>query len=415
MASPSHHRRDVWITGTGVVTAFGRGCTPFLDAMRQGSTAAAPPWSFDVASLPVRAVAELREPVPDVDGFPDDRKVALLFLAAEEALAGSGFDTAPSAMRGVFLGTGLSSVTPHELNEDLYPHLFEKTFDRAAVARDLARNHAAPRRHLPARAARALAKRAGALGSVHTSFSACAAGSQAMGAAFHAIARGEIDQALAGGHDSMTHPFGLLSFLVLGTLCEERCRPFDRQRNGFLLGEGAGVLVMESAESARARGIGRPLARFLGAGTSMDAYAATAPHPDGHGAWLAMVRALKDAGLRPAEVDQVNAHGTGTPVGDVAEARAIARLFPDGVRVCSLKGAVGHTIAAAGAVEIVGSILAMNAGFMPGTTGCTDPAPECPIDVTLRPVARPPRVVLSNSFGFGGQNSAIVVGCADRT
>jgi 3-oxoacyl-[acyl-carrier-protein] synthase II len=409
---PTPEPREVWITGMGLVTAFGEGVERLRDALAEGRSAAGPPWAFDPAALPLKVMAELRRELPEVPGFPDDRKVSLLFLAASEAVERASLSPGLGPRAGVFLGTGLSSVSPRELEEDLYPHLVDHAFDRGALSRDLAPDRVAPRRHHPSRATRALALAYQAAGPLHTSFSACAAGARAIGSALMAVRRGEIDVALAGGHDSMTHPLGMLSFLVLGTLCEERCRPFDLHRNGFLLGEGAAVIVVEAAERARARGA-RPLARLLGVGTSLDAHAVTAPHPEGHGAWLAMRRALEDAGVGPEAVDYVNAHGTGTQVGDQAEACAIRRLFPDGIPVCSLKGSVGHTIAAAGPVELVGSIVTMLAGFMPPTVGCLDPDPACPIDVIQEPRWRTPRLILSNSFGFGGQNAAILVGHPD--
>lgn len=405
-------RREVWITSIGVVTAFGVGLASLVRALADNRTAAAPVTSFDPGRLQIRHLAELREPVPTVTGFTDDRKVNLLFAAAEEAARGAGLDDTPDPSRGVFLGTGLSSVTPAELEQDLYPHLSAGRFDRASLARALDIRSGSPHRHLPGRAAAALARRWGARGPVLTSFSACAASAQAIADAASSIRRGEITLALAGGHDSMAHPLGVLSFVLLGTLTDDLCRPFDRRRNGFLLGEGAAVLVLEDAEAARARGA-RPLARFLGSGTSVDAHAVTAPHPEGYGASLAMVRALQDAGVPPEAVSQVNAHGTGTHVGDRAEALAVARVFRHPVPVCSLKGAVGHTIAAAGAVELAGSIGAMNAGFLPGTTGCDDPDPDCPVHVLTAPQWTRPSIILSNSFGFGGQNASLVISHPD--
>jgi len=403
---------ETWITSIGVVTAFGTGLDVLVRALEEGRTADAPPWSFDPGQLTIGSLAELRQPLPEVPGFKDDRKVHLLFEAAREALASAGLDSAPDPGRGVFLGTGLSSVTPHELEVDLYPHLRNGAFDRASIARSLSTDSGSPHRHLPGRAAYALARVFGATGPVQTSFSACAASAQAIADASLAIRRGEIHCALAGGHDSMTHPLGVLSFVLLGTLSDDRCRPFDRRRNGFLLGEGAAVLLLEHPDHALARGA-RPIARILGSGTSTDAHAVTAPHPEGFGAYLAMRRALEDAHIPSARVDQINAHGTGTVVGDQAEALAVARLFSNPVPVCSLKGAIGHTIAAAGAVELAGSLGAMVRGFMPGSAGSEEPDPACPVNVQLAPVHRTPGVVLSNSFGFGGQNASLVVAHPD--
>lgn len=408
----SQNRREVWITGLGVVSAFGTANKDLLVGLAENRTSSSYPWAFEPAGLPIRAMAELRQELPSLPGFEDDRKISLLFQAAENAVKDASLQAPLGRNTGVFLGTGLSSVTPRELAEDIYPFVQGDRFDRVAIARDLHVDHVAPHRHLPSRASHALSARWGAEGPLHTSFSACAAGAHAMGAAFHAIRRGDIDLALAGGHDSMTHPIGMLSFLVLGTLCDDACRPFDRRRNGFLLGEGAAILVIEAAEHAMARGAA-PLARFLGAGSSLDAHAVTAPHPEGHGARLAMIRALADAALPASCVDYVNAHGTGTHVGDRAESLAISGLFHGGVPVCSLKGAIGHTIAAAGAVELAGSILAMREGFIPATTGCSEPDPECPINVILEPIWRTPRYILSNSFGFGGQNASLLIGHPD--
>jgi 3-oxoacyl-[acyl-carrier-protein] synthase II len=312
----------------------------------------------------------------------------------------------------VFLGTGLSSVTTEELERDLFPHLEGGAFSRASLAADLDGHAGAPGRHLPARAARSLAQHLGCRGPVSTSFSACAASAQAIAAALQAVRRGEVVRAVAGGQDAMAHPLGGLSFLLLDTLCSEACRPFDLRRDGFMLGEGAALLLLESPDAARRAGR-RALARVLGVGTSIDAHAVTAPHPDGHGAWLTMRRALDDAGIEPAAVDWINAHGTGTPVGDRAEALAVSRLFPAATLVSSLKGAVGHTIAAAGAVEAVATVAAMSAGFTPGTVGCERPDPGCPVRVLQRSVQRAPGLALSNSFGFGGQNASLLLAHPD--
>jgi 3-oxoacyl-[acyl-carrier-protein] synthase II len=227
-----------------------------------------------------------------------------------------------------------------------------------------------------------------------------------------ALRRGEVDVAIVGGHDSMIHPLGMLSFVVLGAISPTTCRPFDAGRDGFLIGEGAAIFVLERANRARARGV-RPRASLLGAGTSADAYNVTAPHPEGAGAERAMRRALRDAGLEAARVAYVNAHGTGTPVGDIAESRAVARVFGEGMATSSIKGALGHTIAAAGAVEAAACVLGLQGGFLPGTTGLQDPDPACPIDALRAPVERAVDVMISNSFGFGGQNCSLLLGRAE--
>lgn len=357
----------------------------------------------DAAAAVLGVPSVARAPVGDGDpDFPDDRK-GQLASAALAALSPVG-----GARLGLYLGTGLSSLTPGELEVDLYPYLSDGRFDRARLAHDLSRDRPAPRRHEPHRVTRVLAARLGAR-VAETNFSACAAAAQSIAAGARAVARGDVDVALAGGHDSMLHPIGYLSFVVLGALTTTRARPFDTRRDGFLIGEGAALVQLEREADARARGA-TVLARFMGSGTSVDAYNVTAPHPEGRGAVLAMRRALRDAGLAPGDVDYVNAHGTGTPVGDVAEARAIAEVLGD-VPVSSFKGALGHTIAAAGAVELAWCVRMMGEGVTWGTVGLdeVDPAVRC--NVLRARLDRAPRVCLSNSFGFGGQNCALVVGC----
>ena len=382
----------VVITGVGLRCAAGR--RPTLPDVCLASPDA------DARALGVPAIARV-DGVPSDPDFPDDRKADLAFAALGD------LDLPTGGRRGVWLGTGLSSLTPDELRRDLYPHLRDGRFDRRSLARDLDRDHAAPRRHVPERVAQEVGRRIGAI-VVETSFSACAAAAQSMAEAARAVGRGDVDLAIAGGHDSMLHPVGLLSFVVLGALSPTAGRPFDRRRDGFLIGEGAALLVLEREADARARGA-TVLARWLGAGTSVDAYNVTAPHPEGHGAALAMRRALHDAGLSPADVDYVNAHGTGTPVGDRAEALAVARVLGD-VPVSSFKGAVGHTIAAAGAVELALCLACFEQGRLPGTAGLEELDPECRANVLRASVEKRPRVILSNSFGFGGQNCTVIVG-----
>ncbi|MFH1468095.1 MAG: beta-ketoacyl synthase N-terminal-like domain-containing protein [Pseudomonadota bacterium] len=399
---------EVWITGIGVLSAYGVGAEVLAAGLRAGRGATMPPRAHEAGDLPVPLVAPFPGEVSFPPGFAGDRRAALLLSAAAQlpSLEADG--------RGccVSLGTGLSSVTVEELEDDLYPHLVEARFDRRSLAAQLQARAGAPMRHLPARAARALAGGIGAEGPVNTSFSACAAGAQAIAVAMDMLRRGEASRAVAGGYDAMIHPLGLLSFLLLDTLASEACRPFDLDRDGFVLGEGAALFLLETPEAARAAGRG-PRARLLGAGTSIDAHAVTAPHPEGDGARLAMLRALEDAAIPAEAVDQVNAHGTGTPVGDRAEALAVHAVLPQETPVCSLKGALGHTIAAAGAMELAATVAAMEAGFAPGTIACRRPDPACPVHVQLDPSEGAPGIVLSNSIGFGGQNASLIVAHPD--
>jgi 3-oxoacyl-[acyl-carrier-protein] synthase II len=399
---------DVVVTGVGVVSAAGPSFADLASALSAGRGCA----SFYDTPLPLDEVAAYPGSVEPVAGFKDDRKAWLAMMALEEALADAG-GTGDGRV-SVFLGTGLSSVTPSELNQDAYPHLNadQTAFDRDSLCSDLSATGASPWRHDPVRVTSAVAQRVGATGPCGTSFSACSAAAQAIAEGLRTIRRGEADVAIVGGHDSMLHPFGLLSFIVLGALSPTSCRPFDQNRDGFLIGEGAAILVLESKAYAAARGA-RVRARLLGAGTSVDGHAATAPHPEGAGAERAMRAALADAGIDASAVDYVNAHATGTPVGDTAEAAAISRVTPH-APVSSIKGSVGHTIAAAGAIEAAACIAALEGGWMPGTVGLVNPDPACPVKVLKETTKQAPRVILSNSFGFGGQNAAIVLAHAEE-
>ena len=397
--------RRVVVTAAESLCAAGTGRDVLMEALKRNEC-------LGVSSgytLPVALVGRYTEDVPELSEFVDDRKSLLGWKCAEIAMSAAKWSRESRSHDRVvvFVGTGLSSITPYEMNEDLFGHIVEEGFDRAAMARDLRNNLAAPKRHMPHHFGKLLADSVKAHRS-GSNFSACAAASQAIAAGFWAVRRGEADVAIVGGHDSMDHPMGLLSFLVLGALSPSGCKPFDTDRDGFMLGEGAGMLILEDHAHAKARGA-PILAEVLGAGSSMDAWNPTAPHPEGIGAEMAMKRALKDAQLSPVDVDYVNAHGTGTPLGDVAESHAIHRLFGDAVVVSSIKGAVGHCIAAAGAVEAVACVGMLEQGWMAGTTGLTSPDQKCPSRNLTTPHWQSPDVIVSNSFGFGGQNASLVL------
>ena len=250
---------------------------------------------------------------------------------------------------------------------------------------------------------------------VHT---ACASGGQAIGTALKVIRRGAADRMLAGGFDSMVNPIGLASFCLLGALSTDNeaparaSRPFDRTRNGFVLGEGAGFLVLEEMEAARRRGA-RIYAELAGEGNSLSAYRITDSHPSGDGPIQAMREALRDGGIPLDEVDYLNAHGTSTVMNDRSECAAVRAVFgpaAERLLVSSTKSLMGHLIAAAGAVEAAVCALAVRDGIAPPSANIRDQDPECDLRFVVdRPVRSRVRAALSNSFGFGGSNSAILL------
>jgi len=254
----------------------------------------------------------------------------------------------------------------------------------------------------------------GARAGVHTPVSACASGSEALAVALDIIRLGRADVVVAGGTEASIHPLPLAGFASMRALSprndepEAASRPYDKGRDGFLLGEGAGVVVLERASHAAARGQ-QAYGVLAGAGLSSDAHHVAAPEPTGAGATRALAAALRDAGLEPSDIGHVNAHATGTPLGDVAEAMAIRRALGsavDGTLVTGTKGSTGHLLGAAGAVEAIATVLALREGTVPPTRNLDDPDDALDLDlVRLAPRTLPDRpAALSNSFGFGGHN-----------
>jgi len=269
------------------------------------------------------------------------------------------------------------------------------------------------------RLAQLLGGKFGLLGGHYTNCSACAAGAQVIGEAFRRLRDGSADLALAGATDSVLNPLGLGGFSLLHSLSEENdcpaqaCRPFDATRQGTVLSEGAAFVVMETGERAAQRGA-RIYAEVLGYGSSLDAYRVTDPGPAGRGAALSMAKAISDAGLAPSEIDGINAHGTGTPKNDWAETLAIKQILGRRayeIPVTANKSMTGHMIAASGAVEAVFSAMTLKARHVPPTINLSHPDPSCDLDY-VKEGAREfrGRTVLSNSFGFGGQNATLVFG-----
>ena len=344
------------------------------------------------------------------DGTLRDRKVSFALLAAAEAWRASG---CAAAQREAWLSISLGME--QVFLEDLVPVLAGPTPDWSSETQvGLPRERLRSRFDSAAEAVKQLLDLRGLM-AVHAS--ACAGGALALAHAASLVERGATPLVLAGGADSMINSMSLGGISRLGAPSPrnepDACRPFDRRRDGMVIGEGAAFFVVESEHHARERGA-RPLAVVLGWGSSQDAYRLSAPRPDGAAARVAMERALGRARLSPREVAYVNAHGTGTLLNDVAEARAIRAAFgacADTIPVSSIKGAVGHLMSAAGSVEAAACLLALAGDVLPGTAHHRERDEECALDVIGEtPRAVKADVVLSNSFGFGGQNCSIILG-----
>jgi 3-oxoacyl-[acyl-carrier-protein] synthase II len=426
-----NHSRRVVITGMGAITPLGHTPKELYANQLEGKSGAGPIFRFDAHTFPTKFASQVKDfdladHVRDPKRFKDcglNTKFAL--AAAKQALADAGLLDNPKVDRtalGVYLGSGEGShdfpnltmsmalacpadgyrVDPtvfyrHSLRTFGADHEYEMemhtTSGHVAVEYDLQ-------------------------GPNYTCQTACAASGQAVGEALDLVRRGEADAVLTGGSHSMIHPFGVSGFNLLTTLSQRNheptraSRPFDRDRDGFVLGEGAGMVVLEELEHAKRRGA--PIyAELSGYGTTADAYRVTDSHPDGRGAIACMKWALKDAGLRPTDIDYVNAHGTSTQVNDRAETIAIKDVFGEyayRLPVSSSKSMLGHLICAAGVVELITCVFVIRNGVMVPTINYETPEPDLDLDYVPNR-AREKRVdrALSNSFGFGGQNVSLVV------
>ncbi len=419
-------KRRVAVTGLGLVTPVGNDVATTWDALLCGRGGGAEISVFDASGFPVHIAAEVKNFNPDVIG---DRKLLKLanrshrfaLAAAEQALADAGIrPTAADATRwGCAVGAGMMSVDFGDLSGIHRHSVVDDVLDPARLLTDdRANDPLAFCRSACISGLSLLTRRYGIEGyatSVHT---ACASGGQALGTAMKLIRRGSVDRALAGGFDSMISPIGISGFCLLSALSPDNAapqrasRPFDATRNGFLLGEGAGFLVLEEWESARRRGA-RIYAELAGDGNSLSSYRITDSPPDGDGPIQAMRQALADAGATVGDVDYLNAHGTSTPMNDRSETAATRAVFgadADRVGVSSTKSTMGHLIAAAGAVEVAVCALAIHRGEMPINANLTERDPDCDLNlVTGSPRRQRIRVAMSNSFGFGGSNSCVVL------
>ena len=407
-------RHRVAVTGLGVKTPAGNDVATFWSTLLEGRCTAAPISRFDASSLPVAFACEVHGFDPaDYFGHKEarraDRVTQLGFAAATDALEDAGELGADPGRCGVVVGTGIGGLWTQEEEERV---LFEKGPTRVSP-------FLVPMM-MPNATAALVAMRHGWRGPNLCIATACAAGTHAVGEAARIIREGAAEVVLAGGAEAVITPIALAAFARMGALSgrseepHRASRPFDADRDGFVMGEGAAFLVLERWDHAEARGA-RIHGEVLGYGRNSDAHHITAPSPDGSGAVACMEMALEDAGLAPGEIGHVNAHGTSTPLNDAAEAEAVVKVFAGSPPpVTSTKGVTGHLIGAAGAAEAVASILAAAAGEAPPTANYERPDPAVAVEVvagTPRPVSGP---VLSNSFGFGGHNATLVVAAPER-
>ncbi len=388
-------RRRVAVTGLGVVAPCGIG----VDAFWDGLCGPAPTGERRIADF---------DPAPYFDNPKEarrsDRCTQFAIAAADMALAQAGELTSDPSRSGVWIGTGIGGI---ETLQDQILIMNEKGERRVSP-------FLVPMMMANAPTA-AVSMRHGLRGPAENTCTACAAGTHALANAARLIAHGRCDVMVAGGAEAAFVSTAVAGFTNMTAFSSVGIsRPFDAERDGFVMGEGAGILILEAWDVAEARGA-TILAEFLGGASTADAHHITAPAPGGVGAITCMELALEEAGLQPEHIGHVNAHGTSTPKNDMAEAEAMAKVFGSpGPLVTSTKGITGHALGAAGALEAVAVVLSLHKGLIPPTAGYATPDPEMPPVNLVTGDARSwtPAPAMSNSFGFGGHNGSIVIGPA---
>jgi 3-oxoacyl-[acyl-carrier-protein] synthase II len=415
----------------GVVTPLGHSVNQFFAGLLAGRSGVGYVSRFNGRSLPTRIVAEVKD--FELGNFlPDPQQwrfsglnTQFTLAAGVQAMADAGLADSEIGDRtrmGVYLGSGEGTQD----FDNLMPAIAQSSSNDGReintgvfVREAFSRFHRELEEEQELHTTTAHLARAFDLGGPNLScLTACAASSQSIGEAVELIRGDEADVMLAGGSHSMVHPFGMAGFCLLTAMSTSNdeptraSRPFDRDRDGFVLGEGGGIVVLEELEHARRRGA-KIYAELTGYGLSADAYRLTDPPPDGRGAVVSMRMALRDAELNVEEIGYVNAHGTSTPAGDVAESRAIRTVFgnaADRLAVSSTKSMTGHLVAAGGVVELIACIEALRQSVLPPTINYETPDPDCDLDyVPNQPRESRIRHALNNNFGFGGQNTTLIV------
>ena len=405
--------RRVVITGVGAVSPLGCGNAKNWDALTSGKSGIGLITRFDASDMPVKIAGE----VPDFNAeeYIDKKEIKKMDLFIQYALAAAHYAMEDSGLVindenaervGVLVGAGLGGLPTieryHTLLSEGGPKKISPFFIPMLII------NLAPGQ---------ISIKYGAKGPNLSSVSACATSTHSIGDAYHIIKRGDADAMIAGGTESVITPLGIGGFAAMKALSDRNddpataSRPFDKNRNGFVMGEGAGIVVLEEYESARARGA-KIYAEIVGYGMTGDAYHLTAPAPGGEGGARCMKMALKNAGVAPEQVSYINAHGTSTPIGDMYETMAIKSVFGDHAKkmmVSSTKSMTGHLLGAAGGIETVYTLMAMDKGVVPPTINYTEPDPECDLDYVPN-TARDAKLeyAMSNNFGFGGTNATLL-------
>ncbi|MBA3343200.1 MAG: beta-ketoacyl-ACP synthase II [Gemmatimonadaceae bacterium] len=408
-------KRRVVVTGMGAVTPVGNDVATMWTSLIEGRSGAAPITHFDASNFDVRFACELKgfDPLQYMErkeAKRADEFTQYAVAAAKQAMdnagfaAGNGYDPDNT---GVILGSGIGGLKIFEEQHDVYrqrgPSKISPFFIPMFIS-DIA--------------AGIVSMQFGAKGPNYATVSACATSAHAIGDAYRTIQYGDADVMITGGAEAAVTRMSIGGFANMKALSERNdtpetaSRPFDATRDGFVMGEGGAVVILEELEHARKRGA-KIYSEIVGYGATGDAYHLTAPAPNGEGAQRAMKRAMNDAGLKPSDVQYINAHGTSTPANDLNETAAIKAVFGEHaqhINVSSTKSATGHMLGAAGAVEFVISTLAINNGLIPPTINYETPDPECDLNYTPnKAVEREVSAVLSNSFGFGGHNTTLAI------
>ncbi|MCM8821168.1 MAG: beta-ketoacyl-ACP synthase II [Candidatus Omnitrophica bacterium] len=406
--------KRVVVTGIGLVTPVGTDVKTSWENLKAGKSGIDIIKGFDTTDYPTKIGAEVKNFT--LDGFHPknlrrmDKFVQFALKSTIEAIQDSEIvlSEAEKERTGVVIGAGIGGLKVIEEQEEILLKSGPSRVSPFLIPM-----------LIPDIAAGQVAIHFGLKGVNFATVSACASGAHALGIALNLLKNGVTDIIIAGGTESCITPLGLAGFCSMKALStrndtpEKASRPFDRERDGFVMGEGAGIVIMETLEHALARNAPKIYAEFIGAGMSCDAYHITAPDPDGKGAFLSMKYAIEYAGIKPEEVDYINAHGTSTPLNDKSETSAIKTLFGRRayeIPVSSIKSMIGHLLGASGAVEFISTVLTIKEGIIPPTINYEFPDPECDLNyVPNKAVEKSVNVAISNSFGFGGHNITLVL------